>query len=84
MKAALLAVGLLLAASIAHAQVTITAPGVTIGRTEDGDYWRRQREGQKEAEWRAREEYKEEAAKSADWQHSHCVRDWEGKEFCRR
>ena len=88
MKAALLGLSLILLAPVAHAQVTIGPGGVTVGRPaiqqDQGDYWRRQREGEREAEWRRRDEYREQEARQQNWQRTHCVRDWQNKEYCRR
>ncbi len=88
MKSSLAAIGLLFAAQIAYApaaqaQVTVGPAGVTIGAPSGGDYWRQQQAGQNSAEWRRREEYKEEA-KHAEWQHGHCVKDWHNQEYCRK
>ena len=85
MKTMLLTLALLTAAPLAHAQVIIQAPaipGVTVPDHEN--YWRERREGDREDAWRRREEYREEEHRREGWQRSHCVRDWQNQEYCRR
>jgi hypothetical protein len=88
MRNILFALGAIISwSSLANAQVRIELPqipGVTVEREEPEDYWRRQREGEREAEWRRREEYREEHHRREEWVARHCVRDWQGQEFCRR
>jgi hypothetical protein len=43
-------------------------------------YWR----AHKEVEWQNRTEFKEAEHQKPDWLREHCVRDWGGKELCRR
>ncbi len=82
MKAVIVALGLLVAIPAAQAQVIIQAPGFR-GEPERGDYWRRPREGEREADWRRREEFREEARRE-EWRRDHCVRDYRNQVFCRR
>lgn len=89
MKSVILALALVTAIPLAgRAQIVIQAPyipGITTRAEPDrGDYWRRQRDNEREAEWRRRDEYRGEEARRRDWQRAHCVRDWRGQEFCRR
>jgi len=72
---ALSAAGFALAAP-AHADVTISTPGVT-----GEPYWRHHHP---EAEWRERHEFREAEHSRAEWLRDHCVRDWNGGEYCRR
>jgi hypothetical protein len=65
-------------ASPAHADVTITTPGVAV---EGGPYWRHHHP---DAEWRERREFHEAQEQRAEWLRDHCVRDWSGGEYCRR
>jgi hypothetical protein len=60
-----------------HAQVVVQTPGVAV---EQGPYWRYHHP---EGEWRDRHEFREEARRE-DWLRDHCVRDWNGGEYCRR
>ncbi len=87
MKIIIAALALLVAVPVAHAQVIIQAPGLPgFVRGEPdrpGEYWRRQREGERENEWRRREEYREEARRE-DWRRDHCVRDYRNQVYCRR
>ena len=87
LKAIILGLGLVSLAPLAQAQIVIQTPripGVTAPVQDRGDYWRHEREGEREGEWRRREEYREEEHRREDWQRAHCVRDWQGQEFCRR
>ncbi len=85
MKSLLFVAGLALAIPEAsHAQVVIQTPSIPGMQREPDDYWRHQRERQRESEWRRRDEYREEAQRREDWQHRHCVRDWQNQEYCRR
>ena len=75
-------------------------PGVTVQQPYPqypNDYWRRPREegrregreqareqAREEAEWRRRAEYRDPEHSRREWVRAHCVRDWQGKEFCRR
>jgi hypothetical protein len=62
----------------ADAQVVIRAPGIAV---ESGDpYWRQRHD---EAQWRRREEFREAQHNRREWQRDHCVRDWEGRPYCR-
>jgi len=92
MKAFIAALALLVAAPAAQAQIVIQAPGIPgLSRLEPereyrgppGEYWRRQREGEREMEWRRREEYRDEARRE-DWRRDHCVRDYRNQVYCRR
>ena len=76
MKTALFVLALLCAAPLAQAQVTLQV-GPT-PKTDNGDYWRQG------SQWRARDEYKEEAQRKPEWQHSHCVTDYQHHEYCRQ
>jgi len=78
MRIALLALALLIAAPVAKAQVVIHTPGPRVA-VVDYDYWR---QGER-AEWRRRHEFREEAFRRRDWVRSHCVRDWQGGQYCR-
>ena len=90
MKSFILALAVVTAIPLAsQAQIVIQTPnipGITTPRREPerDDYWRHQRENEREAEWRRRDEYQHEDARREDWQRAHCVRDWQGQEFCRR
>ena len=69
----------------AHAQIVIQTPAVPgVQRVEPNDYWRHQREGEREVEWQRRDQYREEAQQHQEWVHNHCVRDWQNQEYCRR
>jgi hypothetical protein len=71
LTSALILGGAILAlSSPAQSQVTI----------QTGPYWR---QNHAEGEWRDRREFKESEHRRVDWQRQHCVRDWQGKEFCR-
>jgi hypothetical protein len=63
---------------VSHAQVVIQTPRVVPAVPDNGDYWRHDNN-----DWRRREEYSKEAAR-ADWEHSHCVRDFQNQEYCRK
>ena len=41
-------------------------------------------EGEREVEWQRRDQYREEAQQHEEWEHNHCVRDWQNQEYCRR
>lgn len=75
-------------APLAHAQVVIQTPSVPGARLSGppasypDDYWRRGPEGGEE--WRRRAEFREEEHRREEWQRAHCVRDYQGQEFCRR
>ena len=84
MKAALLTLALITAAPLANAQIVIQPAVPGVERRDPDDYWRRRRDNDREDEWRRREEYREEAHRREDWARSHCVRDWQGQEYCRR
>ena len=62
----------------AQAQVTIRTPGVSV-ETGPQPYWR----GHHSEAWRSQDEFREAQQMRPEWQHDHCVRDWEGKTFCR-
>ena len=47
-------------------------------------YWRQHREADRDMEWRRRAEFREAEHRRADWIRDHCVRDWNGRDFCRR
>ena len=83
MRTMLTAVIALGAATIAmaapvQAQVSIRTPGVTIDAGPQ-PYWRQQRAD----EWRRHEEFREAQYRRRDWQREHCVRDWDGRAYCR-
>ena len=59
-----------------HAEVTITAPGVSV-QTGPSPYWRH------DGSWRAQREWAGNEYRHPEWQHDHCVRDWQGNTFCR-
>jgi hypothetical protein len=80
MKSILLAMAFLTVATIAHAQVIVQVPGIAIVPAQP-DYWRG--EGEQRNQWHKREEFKQEAQRHADWEHSHCVRDWQNQTLCR-
>ena len=81
MKTALLALALISLAPIAQAQIVIQAPPIPGVRPAYPEgYWR----GEEREGWRRREEYREEEHRREEWQRAHCVRDWQGREFCRR
>lgn len=60
-----------------QAQVTIHAPGITIG---NDPYWQQHHE---DARWRRQEEWREAQYQHKEWQREHCVRDWDGRGYCR-
>ncbi len=89
MKSALVALALLTAIPVAaNAQIVIQTPNIpgitTRAEPDREDYWRYRRENEREAEWQRRSEYRHEEARRETWQRAHCVRDWQGQEFCRR
>lgn len=53
--------------------------GTLTARAED-PYWRTHHD----VEWQSRSEFKEPEFKKPEWQREHCIRDWGGKELCRR
>ena len=71
LTACIVAVGLAMV-SPAHAQVT-----VQLGQQP---YWQTHHEN----EWQERREFREEEHQKQEWQREHCVRDWSGRELCRR
>jgi hypothetical protein len=73
---------LLAGAAPVHAQVSIRAPGVAI-EAGPQPYWL-QHHDDHEAEWRRRSEFREAESRRNDWQREHCVRDWSGRDYCRR
>jgi hypothetical protein len=76
---ACIALGAAGAALVPHAkaQVVVRGPGIVIEAVDP--YWRQHQEG----EWRRREEFHEAQHRRREWQRDHCVRDWNGREFCR-
>ena len=65
--------------SPAGADITIATPGVTV---ENGDaYWRHHNPN---SNWRARGEFREHQYENEAWLRDHCVRGWNGGEYCRR
>lgn len=91
-RIALAALAFVCAAPLAHAQIVIQTPGVRVEPDRrdpraDGpreEYWRQHRENERESEWRRREEFREQEHRRAEWQHDHCVRNWQNQEYCRR
>jgi hypothetical protein len=65
-------------ATPASADVTVRTPGVVV--ENGGPYWR----GHHEGEWRERREFREHEYQRDAWLRDHCVRDWNGGEYCRR
>ena len=78
--AALVAAGAmgLVGAMPASADVVIQTPGFTVEQ-QSVPYWRQRQEDQ----WRARQEFREDQYRREAWVQNHCVRDWQGAEFCR-
>jgi hypothetical protein len=78
---ATVALGAAALASIApvQAQVTIRAPGVAIDAGQR-PYWQEHHE----AEWRERRDFREAQFQRREWLRDHCVREWDGREICRR
>jgi hypothetical protein len=72
---ALSAVGFAVA-SPAQADVAVQTPGVTV---QSAPFWRGH-----DNDWRDRREFRESEYQREPWLRDHCVRDWAGKEFCRR
>ena len=62
----------------ASADVVIQTPGFTVEQ-QNVPYWRQRQEDQ----WRSRQEFREDQYRHEAWVHNHCVRDWQGAEFCR-
>ena len=58
-----------------RADVTVAVPGVTV----ETPYWR----GHHEGDWREQREFSEREYNHPEWQHDHCVRDWQGHVYCR-
>ena len=55
--------------------------GFTVTPANAADsYWRTHRE----VEWENRSEFKEAEHRKPEWLRDHCIRDWAGKELCRR
>jgi hypothetical protein len=44
----------------------------------DDPYWRQH------SDWQARGEFHGDQYQKEAWAHEHCVRDWQGHEYCRR
>ncbi len=90
MKTVLLVMALISVAPLAQAQIVIQTPpipGVTrpLGPPGDpDDHWRRRHEGDREDEWRRRAEFRHEEHRREQWHRPHCVRNWQGEEYCRR
>jgi hypothetical protein len=63
-----------LALSVAGLSVAPTA------QAADQPYWRQHQE----VEWQQRSEFREPEHQKPTWLGDHCVRDWGGKELCRR
>jgi hypothetical protein len=63
-------------ATPARADITVTTPGVVV---QNGPYWRSH-----EGEWRDRRELRGNEYQHDAWLRDHCVRDWNGGEYCRR
>ena len=82
MRSALIALALLSSVSAANAQVVVQLPGVIPVVVDD--FWQRPNGGERDAEWRQRREFREEAFERQEWQRRHCVREWDGAEYCRR
>jgi hypothetical protein len=80
-KAVLLTVIFLTMATIVQAQVIIHTPGVTVA-PERPDYWRG--EGEQQNQWRERQQFNQQAQRAPEWEHSHCVRDWQNHMLCRQ
>jgi hypothetical protein len=58
---------------------TASVTFVSTARAAD-PYWR----AHKEVEWQNRSEFKEAEHQKPEWMREHCIRDWGGKELCRR
>ena len=56
-------------------------PGPGPGYGPGPDHWREGRED--ERDWRRRAEFREAEHRRWEWRRDHCVRDWQGREFCR-
>jgi hypothetical protein len=65
-------------ATPASADVTVRTPGVVV--ENGGPYWR----GHNDSEWRERRDFREHEFQRDAWLRDHCVRGWNGGEYCRR
>ena len=61
----------------ASADVVVRTPGVAV---QSQPYWR----GHHDSDWDARHEFGEREVKQLIWAREHCVREWNGGEYCRR
>jgi hypothetical protein len=59
----------------ARADLVVRTPGVAV---ESEPYWRHQ------SDWRDRHEFREHEYQRDAWLRDHCVRGWNGGEYCRR
>lgn len=92
LRLALAALAFVCAAPLAHAQIVIQTPGLRVEperrdqrvAEQREEYWRQRRENERESEWRRREEFREQEHRKVEWQREHCVRNWQGQEYCRR
>jgi hypothetical protein len=68
--------------TFAIAWLALGAATVGLGSTARAadPYWQTHHEVQ----WQSRSEFKEAEHSKPEWLHEHCIRDWDGKELCRR
>jgi hypothetical protein len=96
-RIALASLAFVCAAPLAHAQIVIQTPQFPgVQRVEPDrrdqraaqereEYWRRQHnQRERDSEWRRREDFRSEEHRREEWQRDHCVRNWQGQEYCRR
>ena len=59
--------------------VSMPAKADVVVRTDEVPYWR----GHHQGDWHARRDWREAEHRHQAWLASHCVRDWQGVEYCR-
>jgi hypothetical protein len=72
------AVRTILAACIALSAVALPAVAQVTVTTGPTPYWR------EHSDWQSRGEFRGDQYQKEAWSHDHCVRDWQGHEYCRR
>jgi hypothetical protein len=65
------------AAPPAKADIVVRTPGGAVER--ESPYWRHDYR-----DWQARREFRDREYRREAWVRDHCVRDWNGGEYCRR
>ena len=61
----------------ARADIVVRTPGVAV--EQGSPYWRHDYR-----DWQARRDFREHEYQRESWLRDHCVRDWNGREYCRR